>query len=164
MSKTTHGTSWVLSLFFLGLTAGLAGTASALAADGKKADDPKAEADKAAKEDADEIANRLAGKKGLYQRKFHGTFLLLSDPSEQTNPDVVGSFVTDEADMHPNQTYLVKVDGGNKQTLETLKHLDTKKVWAQGKLRVDNKYLIVSGVTEPAPGLPVKEQRTPGGI
>ncbi|MGD0088839.1 MAG: hypothetical protein ABSE73_02865 [Planctomycetota bacterium] len=156
MSRNARGTSWVLPLFFLGLTAGLAGTALTHAAD--KPPDAKAEADQAAQENQDDMDRRRNG--GVQsQRMFHGTFLLPADPSAQTNPDVIGTFVTDESDMKPNQTYLVKVEKGLKEVTEALKRNDTKKLTVHGKLANAAKYLIVVSVIEPAPGAPVKEQR-----
>ena len=166
MSKNASGTSWVLPLFFLGLTAGLAGTALTHAGEGKnkpKDPDAKTEAEDAAKEDRDEVEGRRQGKPQS-QRRFHGTFLLPSDPSQQTSPDVVGTFVTDEGDMKPNQTYLVKIDKGSEGVLEALKRNDTKKVTLDGKLRNQAKYLIVRGVSEPAPGAPVTDRRGAGGL
>jgi len=153
----------LLAGLVLGLAPALLWPAPARAADDKKFD-PKTEADKAAAEDAQERADRAAGKKGLHQRRFYGTFLLPSDPTAQANPDVVGTFVTDETDPKPNRTYQVKVENGNKEILASLQRNDAKKVGVQGKLRVDDKYLIVSGVTEPAPSPPAKERRSAGGV
>ncbi|MGD0088838.1 MAG: hypothetical protein ABSE73_02860 [Planctomycetota bacterium] len=156
MSTNARGTSRALPLFFLGLTAGLACTALTLAAD--KPPDAKAEADAAKKEDDDEMDRRSKG--GLQsQRMFHGTFLLPSDSSKQTNADVIGTLVTDEGDMKPNQTYLVKVEKNLKEVIEVLKRNDTKKVTVHGKVRNQGKYLIAISVIEAAPGAPVKEQR-----
>lgn len=151
----------------LGLAPVLLCPAPACAAEGKnkpKAANPEDEAKEAAKEDADEVADRLAGKTGQRQRLFHGTFLLPSDPSEQTNPDVVGTFVTDEGDMKPNQTYLVKVARDKKEVIEVLKRLDAKKVTLLGKLRNQGTYLIVMGVIESGPTPRVPERRNGGGI
>jgi len=151
----------------LGLAPALLCPAPACAAEGKdraKKSDPAAEAKEAAQEDADEIADRIAGIKGKRQRRFHGTFLLPSDPSQQTSPDVVGTLVTDESDPKPNQTYLVKVEDGSKEIIETLKRFDTKKVWADGKLRNQAKYLIIRAVSEPGPTPRAPERRSAGGI
>ena len=158
--------AWIAGLV-LGLAPALLCPAQACAAEGKdraKKFDPKAEADLAAKEDADEIADRIAGIKGKRQRRFHGTFLLPTDQTDQTNPEVVGTFVTDEADQKPNQTYLVKVAAGSTEVLETLKRLDTKKVMAEGKLQVNDKYLVIRAVSEPGAGRPVEERHSAGGI
>jgi len=133
--------------------------------DGAKKSDPEAEAREAAKEDAEEAAiTNMAEQLRKYQHEFHGTFLLPADPSQKTSAGVVGTFVTDEKDRNPNQTYLVKVADGNKELLGKLKRFDMKKVAVQGKLRNQGKYLIASAVSEPAAGQPVKERRGGGGI
>ena len=51
-----------------------------------------------------------------------------------------------------------------KEILETLKRYDGKKVEVQGKLRVDNKYLIVSQVAEPPAPPQAPGRRAGGGI
>lgn len=163
MSKNGQGPAWLLPLFFVGL-AYTAPTLAGERSDKSKDADLEAEAQEAAKEDAQEIADRIAGKKGLHQQRFHGTFLLPSDPSQQTNPDVVGTFVTDDSDPKPNRTYLVKVDKGSKDVLEALVCYDAKRVMVQGKLRNQAKYLVVRSVTESGPTQRVLERRPPGGI
>jgi hypothetical protein len=148
MGMKTPAAHWMRSLFLLGLAAGLAGMTPVFAGEAKKkADDAATEAAKAAQEDAEELADRKAGLKGKRQLIFHGTFLLTSDPA-QTNPAVVGTFVTDETDKVPGQTYLVKVDNGNKDILDKLRESNAKKIGIFGKLRNENKYLIVQSVLE----------------
>ena len=166
MTDSAHRTSRLLSLLFLGLTAGLAGTGPTLAADAKdKQKDAQAEEKEAAKEDADEAAiTDMAEQLRKYQHEFHGTFLLPSDPSQKTGSAVVGTFVTDERDRNPNQTYLVKAEKGKEDIVKALTRFDGKKVAVQGKLRNSGKYLIVSLVVEPAPGPPRTERRGHGGI
>ena len=150
-------------LLLLLLTAGVAGTALTHAAAAKN--DAATEAREAAQEDADEASlTNMAEQLRKYQHEFHGTFLLPSDPSQKTSAAVVGTFVTDDKDRNPNQTYLLKVADGNKKLLETLKRFDMKKVTVQGKLRNQGKYLIATAVSEPAAGQPVQERRSGGGI
>ena len=163
MHKNSHGISWVCSLFFLGLISGLAGTAPRLSAADKSKTDPAAEAKQAQQED--EQDNDPVERKKR-QRMFFGTFLLPSDPSQQTSSDVVGTFVTDERDRKPGRTYLVKVENGKKDVLAALKRYDIKKVQVGGKLRNigpdgEAKYLIVSGVIETSATPPVKDHRIP---
>ncbi|MGD0088837.1 MAG: hypothetical protein ABSE73_02855 [Planctomycetota bacterium] len=169
MSKIAYGQSWVLPLLFLGLSTGVAGTALTHAEEDKdKQKDSKAEAEEeaqeAAREDAQETADRAAGRTGQKQRIFFGTFLVPSDPSEQTNPDVVGTLVTGENDLKPNQTYLVKAEKRKKEIVEVLKRFDAKQVQVMGKLRNQAKYLIVMMVIESGPSEPVKERRKFGNI
>ena len=150
----------------LGLVPALLCPAPARASEAKdKPKDAEAEALEAAKEDAEEAAiTNMAEQLRKYQHEFHGTFLLPSDPSQKTSAAVVGTFVTDDKDRNPNQTYLLKVADGNKKLLETLKRFDMKKVTVQGKLRNQGKYLIATAVSEPAAGQPVQERRSGGGI
>ena len=147
-----------------GLVLGLAPAFLCLKAARAADADPAKEAADAAQEDEQEKQDRLSGKAGRLKRSFHGTFLLPSDPTQQPNPDVIGTFVTDDADQNPNQTYLVKMGTDNKEILATLQRNDTKKLWLIGKLRNQAKYLIVSGIQGAAPTPPPKDQRSGGGI
>lgn len=166
MSKYPNRAQWVL---FLGLTVALAAAAPTHAGQPKEKQlDLEAEAKQAAEEDAKEKADRRFGPAGR-QTAFAGTFVKLSDASQQLSPDVVGSFVTDKSDMKPGRTYLVKVENNNKDVLQALMRFDLKKVRASGKLRVigpdgEAKYLIVSSVIELAPTPPAKERRKFGGL
>jgi hypothetical protein len=153
---------WVL---VLGLTSGLATTTPSHAAQPKaKPADLEAEARIAAQEEAQQQADRDKGIK--HQSKFTGTFAALSDDSQKTSPDVVGSFTTDASDPKPGRTYLVKVADGNKAVLKTLLRFDQKKAQVTGKLRVmdsngEAKYLVVIDVMEPS-ATPRAKQRGSG--
>ena len=168
MSKYPNRAPWVL---FLGLTVALAAAAPTHAGQPKPKDkqlDLEAEAKQVAEEEAKENADRRFGPAGR-QTVFAGTFVKLSDPSQNLSPEVVGSFVTDKSDMKPGRTYLVKVEKGNKDVLQALMRLDLKKTRASGKLRVigpdgEAKYLIVSNVIAVGPTPPVKERRKFGGL
>ena len=117
--------AWVLAL---GLTIGLSSTALTHAAD--KPLDFDAEAKQAAKEDADQMAEREKGIRGKYQRTFLGTFSGIPDPSQNASkklsPDVVGTFATNSNDPKPGREYQVKVENGNKSVLDLLSRLDGK--------------------------------------
>jgi hypothetical protein len=163
MNKDARNANWVFFLFFLAFAAGLAGTRPMRAEEKKP--DLAAEKKKEAEEAAKQAADRLAGNEGGFQRHFSGTFIL-NDSSQQDNPDVVGIFVTDAKDQVPQQGYQVRVAKGakEKEILETLKRYNGKKVEVQGRLRVDNKYLVVSGVIERAAPPKEPERRAGGGI
>jgi hypothetical protein len=167
MNKNEGGISWVLFLFSLGLAAGLAGTGPVRAEEaGKEKPDLEAEAKEAKAEAEQERADRAAGVKGKYQRKFHGTFLLPAGDPEQDNPEVIGTFFTDEQDKKPNQKYLVKVEKGGmgKELLESLMCYEGKKVLVMGHLRNQNKYLVVGAINGPTPSPPLKIRQPPGSI
>jgi len=163
MNKDARNANWKFFLFSLAILAGLAGMRPNCAGEGKR--DAAAEAKKEAEEDAKQAADRLAGDEGSFQRHFSGTFFL-NDSSEQDNPEVIGILVTDAKDQNPQQVYQVRVAKGamEKETLQTLKRYDRKKVEVKGKLRVGNKYLIVSVVVELAAPPQVPGRRSAGGI
>lgn len=133
--------------------------------------DLDAEAKQAAKEDADQKAERAQGVTGKYQRTFYGTFQSTSQGSElqQANPEVVGTYLTNETDRKPGRTYQVKVENGNKGIIDALKRVEGKKAELIGKLRNigpdgEAKYLIVTQVVEAAPTRPATERRKFGGL
>jgi len=163
MNKDARNANWIFFLFFLAILAGLAGTGPMCAGEGKT--DLAAEAKKEAAEDAKRAADRATGDEGSFQRQFSGTFFL-TDGSQQDNPEVIGVFLTDAKDKVPNQRYLVRVAKGGmeKETRESLKRYDLKKVEVQGLLRVGNKYLIVSAVVDPGAPPRAPARRSAGGI
>jgi hypothetical protein len=133
----------------------------------KEKPDLEAEAKEAEAEADEEKASRAAGVKGKYQRKFHGTFFLLSaNDAQPDNPEVVGTFLTDEVDKKPNQMYLVKVEKGDmeKELLESLKCYEGQKTCVIGRLRNKNKYLVVGTINGPMPSPPLKIRQPPGSI
>jgi hypothetical protein len=154
-------------IFFVGLAAGLAGSAPVCRAEaGNAKPDLEAEEKEAKAEAEKEAAERAAGVKGKYQRKFHGAFLLPAADAVQDNPEVVGTFLTDEEDKKPNQVYLVKVEKSDlaKGVLESLMEQAGQKVLVRGHLRNRNKYLVVGGIEGPTPGPPVKIRQPAGSI
>jgi len=135
---------------------------AAAAKDKPKEPSPEEEEAEAAKEDAEEAGvTDLAQQLKKYQYDFHGTFLLPADPDQKPGRGVVGTFVTDRSDKHPDQTYLVKV--ASDDVLKVLLKYDTKRVTVQGKLRNQARYLIVKLVIEPPPpAVRPAERRPPG--
>jgi hypothetical protein len=160
--KQTH---WILTLL---LAAGVTFCSTAQAGE---AVDLEAEAQQAAKEEAEQKAEREKGATGKYQRTFYGLYQALpeSGNGESIAPDVVGTFLTNETDRKPGRTYLVKAENGNKGILEALRKMHGKKAEVTGKLRNYNpegegKYLIVSLVVEVAPTIKRGERRKFGGL
>ena len=163
MNKDARNANWKFLLFSLAILAGLAGMRPDCAGEGKR--DAAAEAKKEAEEIAKQTADRMTSNEGGYQRQFSGT-LFLNDSPQQDNPEVIGYLVTDAKDEVPQRGYQVRVAKGatEKQILETLKRYNRKKVEVLGRLRVDNKYLVVSSVIEPAAPPKGPERRAGGGI
>jgi hypothetical protein len=163
MNKNARAARWTFFLFFLAFAAAFAGTQPV------RAEDQKTDSAAEAKKEADEISkqedDRNTGSEGGYQRQFSGT-LLLDDKPQDDNPDVIGVFVTDEKDNVPQQGYKVKVAKGDseKEILESLKRYNGKKVEVMGRLRVDNKYLVISKVIERAAPPKEPQRRSGGGI
>lgn len=163
-SKRTHVQVLICGMLAFFMSSALR---SAAAEEGKKpAFDAAAEAAQAKSEDEQQMAERLSGVTGKYQKRFMGTFILLTaeDKKDQPNPEVVGSFVTSEGDKFPGRTYLVKIAGKHPEILAALKRYDCKQIVATGKLRNQEKYLIVMSIDEIGVTEPVVERRPFGGI
>ena len=152
-------------LVVLGCLAVMVNAASVLAAD-KKEHDSEAEAKQAALEDADQAKDHLHGESGKYQKIFRGLFHWYTEDekAKQPNPEVVGTFVSDEADKNPGRTYLVKVLDNNSVILNTLKRSDSKKLLVQGKLRNAEKYLIIAVVDDSGASAPPRTRGGRGGL
>ncbi|HYG76116.1 MAG TPA: hypothetical protein VEK08_14010 [Planctomycetota bacterium] len=166
MTNHLNRMQWVL---LLGLALGLTGTSLTHAGQSKANKDLEADDKQAAQEEADEAAAREKGTVVTYQKLFMGTFVQLAEANEKVSPEVVGVFITNEADKKPGRSYQVKVQSGNKEVLAALYRLNQKRVQVTGKLRVidangEGKYLIVSSVLEAAPTPPVAQRRKAGGI
>jgi hypothetical protein len=153
-------------LVIFGIAASLGGFLPNAAAEDKPKFDAKAEAEQAKQEEDEQHAERAKGVTGKYQKRFIGTFLLLSgtDKDEQPNPDVIGTFFTSEEDKHPGRSYLVKVANKNPIIISAFQRYDGKHVMATGKLRNAEKYLIVMSVDETGVTQAATNRTPPGGI
>lgn len=130
-----------------------------------------AEAKQAAEEDEKEKQERAEGIKGKYQRKFLGAFISLSALPDTQNVagDVVGTFTTNSSDLMPGRTYLVKLEGKNKELLKSLISSKGAGVEVTGKLRNigpdgEAKYLIASSCQTTGATPEVKNRRKRGGF
>jgi hypothetical protein len=164
MSKYPNCARWVL---VLGLTVGLATTALTHAGQPKDKVDLAAEAKQAAEEEAKDLADHAQGIG--HQKVFVGAFTRRSDDSQKLGPDVVGSFLTGQADPKPGRAFLVKVENGKKEVVDALNRLDGKTVRVFGKPRVigpdgEAKYLVVINLIESGPTPPAVDRRKPGGL
>lgn len=135
------------------------------------AEDFDAEAKQAAEEEEKEKKEREEGIKGKYQRKFLGGFTALSAMSDAQNlsGEVVGTFTTNSSDLKPGRTYLVKLEGKNKDLLASLIASKGIVVEVTGKLRNtgpdgEAKYLIASSCQITGATPEVKNRRKRGGF
>jgi hypothetical protein len=134
------------------LAAGFATTRCGAAEDNKKRAQIEEERRQAELEERQESMMSLEEKIRV-NRQFNGVLML----GQEENPDVVGTFVDNDGARR-----LVKVE--HKDLINLLKTYDGKKVALEGKLRNNEKYLVVLRVVEKVPGQKRTERRANGGI
>ncbi|HYG75897.1 MAG TPA: hypothetical protein VEK08_12915 [Planctomycetota bacterium] len=80
--------------------------------------------------------------------------LQIEEGLDDGNPDVVGSFVAEDAGGH--RVYMLKIE--DPSLVSKLKALDRKKVALVGKIRNSGKYILVSAVVDQS-GSPIRSRR-----